>query len=129
VTLLILGWKYCDAFACRVGEKPHTSFASPLLPAPHETRLAGAVLEEKRRWMKKSWARQVPKQHTGMAEQRGLAFSRSPRGWRWLVHPKVSKSTKESAKLIMADAEAKSLAGSRTRIKVSLQTQCKKKVI
>lgn len=33
----------------------------------------------------------------------------------------------KSAKLVMGDAEAKSLAGSRARIEVSLQTQCKKK--
>lgn len=77
----------------------------------------------------KSRARQVQKQRIGRAEQRGLALSQSPRGWRQPVHPQGSKNTNESAKLVMADAEAKSLAGSRTRIEVSLQTKCKKKAI
>lgn len=42
------------------------------------------------------------------------------------MYPKGSKNSKESAKLVMA-AEGKSIAGSRTGIKVSLQTKCKKK--
>lgn len=43
------------------------------------------------------------------------------------MHPKGSKNTNESAKLVMADAEAKSLAGSRTRLRSLYKANVRKK--